>query len=75
MKNHYKKIANSKDEEEYLTNIVTKNKNIVNCICGNALCSHYSYWTQKEFLDKTNILKKYKEILEINTMNKALENL
>lgn len=47
------------DEEEFLTvNISSKNK-IYNCICGKALCAHYSYCTQKEFLDKTDILKRY----------------
>jgi len=47
------------DEEEFLSTIVTSKNKIYNCICGKALCSHYSYCTQKDFLDKTDILKKY----------------
>lgn len=51
------------DEEQDIT--VTKTQLIkkYNCICGSALCSHFSFFTQREYLDKTNILDFYKELI------------
>jgi hypothetical protein len=50
------------DEEQWLS--VDKPKSIgkYNKIIGNTLFVHYSFYTQREHLDKTDILEKYKEL-------------
>lgn len=52
------------DEEPWLSEVAPSQRNKKICVCGDALCSHYSFWAQREHLDKTNILQKYKEISE-----------
>lgn len=53
----------TKDEEKYLTEIHTKKHKLPNIICSNALCSHYSFRTQRKFLDQTDILYRYNNLL------------
>lgn len=56
----YKMIGN--DEEANLNNLIPKKLNKYNCVCGNALSSHFSFYKQIDYLKKTNILNKYKNI-------------
>ena len=52
------------DEEEWLS--VTKPKQILtpNAICGTALFSHFAFFTQREHMDKTNILHLYEKMVD-----------
>lgn len=49
------------DDEEELTCSFTKINKAYNCICGNAICSHFSFWTQIEHMLTTDILEDYKD--------------
>lgn len=49
-------------DEAFLTEIKPKEILRPNCICGQSLVSHYSFYTQKRILDETDILQKYLEI-------------
>lgn len=51
-----------RDEEIYLTEIYPTLNNRLNTICGSALVGHYSFFGQRPFLDKTDILEQYKAI-------------
>lgn len=51
------------DEEEYLTVIKPQELGKTNLIIGNAIISHFAFYTQREYLDKTDILSKYEEII------------
>lgn len=67
MKKIYNQIGH--DDENDLTSKLPKLIGKINCICGTSLCSHYAFFTQRNFLDShTNILNKYNEIL-INNEN------
>jgi predicted O-linked N-acetylglucosamine transferase (SPINDLY family)/GT2 family glycosyltransferase len=58
-------IIDGEDEEQWLSVDKPKNINRYNCICGSAIVSHFSYYTQREYLEsKTNILQSYKLISE-----------
>ena len=50
------------DEEGFLTVRVPTITKKVNCICGNALVSHYSYWKTRDYLETTDLLKQYFEL-------------
>jgi hypothetical protein len=50
------------DEEEFLTTALPKKLNIPNKIIGNAVFGHYSFFIQRDELDKNGILKQYKKI-------------
>ena len=49
------------DEEEWLSVTKPKQINKMNCVFGGFVCVHYAFFTQREHLDKTDVLKKYKE--------------
>lgn len=53
-----------KNEEPWLSEIAPSQRNKKICVCGNALCVHYAFWVQREYMDKTDILQKYKTISE-----------
>ena len=53
-----------KQEEPWLSQVAPGLKNKKVCVNGNALCSHYSFWVQREHMDKTDILEKYKELIQ-----------
>lgn len=59
-----------KDEEHWLSHVYPKQIEKPNIICGNALCSHFAFFTQRDFLDKTEILKMYRLVLEWTKKNK-----
>lgn len=54
------------DEEQWLSHYYPKQIEKYNVICGNALCSHFAFFTQRDVLDKTEILKMYRLVLEYN---------
>lgn len=47
------------DEEQWLSVDKPKELNMTNCVYGNFACVHYAFYTQRELLDKTDVLKKY----------------
>lgn len=49
------------NDEKQLTEDFTKSSQSYNCICGKCLCSHFSFWTQIDYMSKTNILEDYKD--------------
>lgn len=51
------------DEESWVTEIKTKEINKKCCIYGGALCSHYSFFTQREYMDNTNCLEYYRKLI------------
>jgi hypothetical protein len=51
-------------EEPWLSEVAPTERRKKICVCGTALCSHYSFWVQREYMDKTEILLKYKQISE-----------
>ena len=51
------------DEEEWLSSIKSQNLNKPNIIVGSPICAHFSFFTQREHLDKTNILEEYNELI------------
>ncbi|MEC4815135.1 MAG: glycosyltransferase, partial [Scytonema sp. PMC 1069.18] len=58
-------IVEGLDEEQWLSVDKPKSMNQYNCICGSAIVSHFSYYTQREYLESnTNILQEYKTISE-----------
>jgi hypothetical protein len=50
------------DEEQWLATDRPRELGVPNCIFGEAICSHFSFWTQREHMDKTDILDKYRTI-------------
>jgi len=56
-------VPDGVDEEEWLTNIKPAEINKKNLILGDKLCCHFSFYTQRKYLDNTEILEKYKKII------------
>jgi hypothetical protein len=50
------------DEEQYLSVHYPKTINQPNLVCGDVICSHFAFVTQREFLDKTDLLETYKKL-------------
>lgn len=50
------------DEEIWLTEVHTVTEDLLSVICGSALVAHYSFFSQRPYLDKTDILEEYKRI-------------
>lgn len=53
-----------KDDEDYLSSTKPRNLKKSNIIMGNSLFSHFAFRPQREHLEKTEMLQKYKEISE-----------
>jgi hypothetical protein len=51
------------DEEAEMSCSIPKKQDLINCIYGNCVVLHYSYYTQREELDKKYYLEKYKYLL------------
>lgn len=47
-------------EETWLSTDKPREIGVPNCIFGDALCSHFSFYTQREHMDKTDILDEYR---------------
>jgi hypothetical protein len=51
------------DEEQFLSVTYPQYKNNPNMVYGNAICSHYAFISQRDFLDnETNILEQYQSL-------------
>ena len=50
------------DEENWLATDKPRELGMLNCILGDALCSHFSFYTQREHMDKTDILDNYRSL-------------
>lgn len=58
------------EEEEWLACVKPRQLNRPNQIYGNAICAHFAFGTQREYLDTTNLLQRYEMLLENNTSHK-----
>ena len=54
------------DEEEWLAVTKPRQIHMFNAICGTALFSHFAFYTQRDYLDKTKILSTFEEIAKNN---------
>jgi len=52
-----------KEEEEWLSRTAPKLFNKNNAICGNSVVAHYSFRTQRKFLDQTSVFEEYKNLI------------
>jgi hypothetical protein len=51
------------DEEEWLTVVKPSQLGRVNAICGGAIVSHFSFFPQRQYLTKTDLLHEYTSVL------------
>lgn len=51
------------DDEDFLSVLYPAKIGRSNCVNGNAVISHFAFFTQREYLDKQHILERYGEIL------------
>ncbi len=60
------------DEEVWLT--VNKPKEIrkYNAICGSSIVAHFAYYTQRPFLEQTDLLKRYQLLLKLPLIKKQM---
>lgn len=61
------------DDEEFLTVNYPAKYNKVSCFDCNTIVSHFSFSVQREYLDKTDILLQYEEILKKYGSDSLLE--
>jgi len=54
-----------REEEQWLSSDKPKEISMPCCIYGDFVCVHYSFYTQKQHLDSTNILESYYKIKNI----------
>lgn len=50
------------DEEYWLSVIKPNELGMKNAIYGNGYCSHFAFFTQRQHMDSTNILEKYRKL-------------
>jgi hypothetical protein len=70
------------DEEEWLSVIKPTELGVMNCMNGDAIVSHFAFFTQRKKLDKLNILNRYGTYLHIEwakdakyaTIDKIVQN-
>jgi len=48
------------DEEQWLASDKPRELGSPNCIFGEAICSHFSFYSQRDHMDKTDILDEYR---------------
>lgn len=53
---------NTYDEEEWLSVVRPTQLGGYNLICGDAIVAHFSFYTQREHLDQTDILNQYRRL-------------
>lgn len=53
---------NTFDEEEWLSVVRPTQTGGYNLICGDAVVSHFSFYTQREHLDQTDLLDRYRRL-------------
>lgn len=51
--------AVGEDEEQWLSCDAPRHKGRMCCINGNAICAHFSFYTQRDHLDATDVLEGY----------------
>ncbi len=51
------------DDEEFLSCIYPSSNSLINCWNGDAILSHFAFFTQRFELDRSDILSKYGEVL------------
>lgn len=56
------------DDEQWLSHDYPHSINKFNIINGNSLCSHFAFFTQRQYLDSTNILNKYASIVDFQNL-------
>ena len=54
-----------KNEEEWLACEKPKELGKCNCICGSALFSHFAYCVQRDEVDKSDILARYRSLISL----------
>jgi hypothetical protein len=59
------------DEEQWVASDKPKQSNRPNCIFGDFVCVHYAFHTQREHLNTTDILQKYKDLLAEKSNDRA----
>jgi len=52
------------DEEQFLSSDYPKAKNKLNTIYGQVLCSHFAFYPQRDTMDSSNILTKYRLLID-----------
>lgn len=51
------------EEEQWITEVFTRENDIINAVCGTALVSHYAFFAQRPHLEfNTDIRERYKQI-------------
>lgn len=60
-----KRVEHLNDEEFLTYYIFNYLKNVKNCLTSNCLCSHYSFSQQKAEVDNTDILDRYKKLVNV----------
>ena len=64
------------DEEQWLSVDKPKASQQMNCIFGGFVCVHYAFYTQRDYMDKTDILKLYRQrIIQNNSDVDGLDGL
>lgn len=53
------------NDEDDLTFIKPKELNKICCMYGNFPVSHYAFWSQRSYLDSTDVLNKYQELSKV----------
>lgn len=62
------------DDEEFLSCIYPTKQGLANCWNGDAIVSHFAFFTQREFLDKEHILERYGDYLQKYWENDKIAN-
>ena len=60
------------DEEEWLSVTYPKMNKCVNCVFGHFVCVHYAFCTQRSYLDTTDLLEKYDQLMKKQVDKKRL---
>lgn len=63
-----------KDEEQFISVIYPQTTENPNVIVGNVICSHFAFQTQRDHMDKTNLLLEYDEICTKNYNDYVVDN-
>jgi hypothetical protein len=63
------------DEEVSLSVDMPKSMGLINCIYGNYCVVHYSFFTQRDVLDREGYLEKYRDVVVNNMKSRVVMNL
>jgi len=59
-------ILNAKDDEGIISEVLPIEMQRINAICGGALVSHFAFGTQREYLEKTDLLDQYRALIGLD---------